>query len=76
MNAMNRYSHRVMLEVVIVLCTASAMAQTKPYPKAQVISATGQIAPDFTLKDQNGKDFRLSDQRGHWVLLFFYRGYW
>jgi len=52
------------------------MAQTKPYPKPQVTSATGQIAPDFTLKDQNGKDFRLSDERGHWVLLFFYRGYW
>ena len=65
-----------MLAPVLLLCIASAMGQTKPYPKPQVPSATSQIAPDFTLKDQNGKDFRLSDQRGHWVLLFFYRGYW
>ncbi len=52
------------------------MAQTKPYPKPQVAAATGQITPEFTLKDQDSKDFRLSDQRGHWVLLYFYRGYW
>ena len=52
------------------------MAQARPYPKPQVASATGQIAPDFMLKDQDGNNFRLSDQRGHWVLLFFYRGYW
>ena len=52
------------------------MAQTKPYPKAQVASALGQIAPDFALKNQDGKDFKLSEQRGHWVLLYFYRGYW
>ncbi len=54
----------------------SPMAQTKPYPKPQVASAQGRMAPDFTLKDQDGKDFKLSNQRGHWVLLFFYRGYW
>ena len=52
------------------------MSQVKPYPKPQLASAAGQIAPDFTLKDQKGNDFKLSDQRGHWVLLFFYRGYW
>ena len=47
------------------------MAQTKPYPKPQTANATGHLAPDFTLKDQDGKSFTLSDQRGHWVLLFF-----
>ena len=52
------------------------MAQTKPYPKPQTANATGHLAPDFTLKDQDGKSLTLSDQRGHWVLLFFYRGYW
>lgn len=52
------------------------MAQSKPYPKPQVSSASGQMAPDFALKDQNGKDFKLSGLRGHWVLLYFYRGYW
>jgi cytochrome oxidase Cu insertion factor (SCO1/SenC/PrrC family) len=73
---MSRSSYRLVLAAAFVLCVASATTQTKPYPAPQVTSATGQIAPDFTLKDQNGKDFRLSNQRGHWVLLFFYRGYW
>ncbi len=29
----------------------------------------GETAPDFVLKDQNGKEFRLSDLRGRRVLL-------
>jgi peroxiredoxin Q/BCP len=64
--------------IVFSLLVASSLAsgQGRPYPKAQAESAVGQTAPDFTLKDQDGKDFRLSDQRGHWVLLYFYRGYW
>lgn len=32
----------------------------------------GEIAPDFTLPDQNGSEHRLSTYRGRWVLLFFY----
>lgn len=31
-------------------------------------------APDFTLKDANGKDWRLSDFRGRVVVLLFYPG--
>ena len=31
-----------------------------------------QIAPEFTLKDQNGTNHSLSDYRGEWILLFFY----
>ncbi|MGC9047006.1 MAG: peroxiredoxin, partial [Minisyncoccia bacterium] len=31
-----------------------------------------QKAPDFKLKDQNGKNHRLSDYRGKWVLIYFY----
>jgi cytochrome oxidase Cu insertion factor (SCO1/SenC/PrrC family) len=60
----------------LITVTVLACAQTKPYPKPQVASAEGQPAPDFILKDQDGKDFRLSGQHGHWLLLFFYRGYW
>jgi cytochrome oxidase Cu insertion factor (SCO1/SenC/PrrC family) len=61
---------------VVVLIASLASGQAKPYPKPQVPSAAGQMAPDFTLPDQDGKAVRLSDERGHWVLLFFYRGYW
>ena len=32
----------------------------------------GQKAPDFTLKDKNGKDISLSDFRGKKVVLYFY----
>lgn len=36
----------------------------------------GDKAPDFALKDGNGKTVRLSDFQGHDVLLDFFRGYW
>jgi thioredoxin-dependent peroxiredoxin len=32
----------------------------------------GQEAPDFTLRDQDGKPVRLSAHRGQWVVLYFY----
>jgi len=73
---MSSFSRRVAIAAVVMLFVGSAMSQTRPYPKPQVASASGQLVPDFTLKDQDGNHFKLSDQRGHWVLLFFYRGYW
>ncbi len=65
----------VLLAGFFVLPTP-ALPQGKPYPKPKIVSAAGQRAPNFTLKDQGGRDFRLAGERGHWVLLFFYRGYW
>lgn len=38
-------------------------------------TAEGTVAPDFTLKDINGKDFKLSSLRGKYVLLDFW-GSW
>ena len=35
----------------------------------------GEIAPDFALKDQNGKEVKLSKIKQN-VMLVFYRGYW
>lgn len=32
----------------------------------------GNIAPDFTVKDENGEDVKLSDLRGQKVVLYFY----
>lgn len=37
-------------------------------------AGVGAQAPDFTLKDGEGKDWRLSDQRGRVVVLLFYPG--
>ena len=45
-------------------------------PRPQIASAEGQPAPNFALKDQQGKTVRLSLMRGKRVLLIFYRGYW
>jgi len=37
----------------------------------------GDLAPDFTLQDQNNNQVKLSDARGKRpVVLVFYRGYW
>ena len=36
----------------------------------------GQTAPDFTLKDQDGKEFKLSAQKGKKVLLSFHPLAW
>jgi peroxiredoxin Q/BCP len=33
---------------------------------------TGEKAPDFTAKDQNGKQVSLSDYKGKYVILYFY----
>ena len=32
----------------------------------------GQLAPDFSLPDQNGNAHKLSDYAGQWVVLYFY----
>lgn len=32
----------------------------------------GDLAPDFTLTDQDGEARSLSDEKGNWVLLYFY----
>lgn len=34
--------------------------------------SSGQIAPEFSLKDQKGVEHKLSDYRGKWVFLYFY----
>ncbi|HEU5114345.1 MAG TPA: thioredoxin-dependent thiol peroxidase [Candidatus Paceibacterota bacterium] len=36
------------------------------------VSLIGNPAPDFTLKNQDGKLVSLSDHRGSWTILYFY----
>lgn len=40
--------------------------------QAADIPSVGQLAPNFSLPDQNGKLQQLSDYRGKWVVLYFY----
>ena len=44
--------------------------------KKQRIPGVGEIAPDFVLKDQNGKDFTLLELKGRRVLLSFHPLAW
>ncbi len=63
--------------VLIGLLSFATFAQSN---KTQIRSKTepiriGEIAPDFALKDQNGKAVKLSKIKKN-VMLVFYRGYW
>ena len=62
---------------LLLLFLLSALAtSSQVLPKPQITSAEGKPAPNFVLKDENGKTFRLASLRGQRVLLLFYRGYW
>lgn len=54
-----------------------ATAHSAPWVQRTGPVAVGEVAPDFTLEDQNGNKLTLSDARGKSpVVLVFYRGYW
>ena len=36
------------------------------------IPQVGQLAPDFTAKDENGNIVSLKDQSDRWLVLYFY----
>jgi peroxiredoxin Q/BCP len=57
--------------LALVVLAASAAAPTPiegvaPRPKV------GEVAPAFTLPDQNGKKHSLADYKGKWVVVYFY----
>ncbi len=49
-----------------------AMPETSTNGKHVKNTATGPLAPDWTLKSMDGRDVRLADLRGHVVLLDFW----
>jgi len=65
---------RISLLLLFLLLAFATSAQVLPKP--QITSAEGKPAPNFVLKDENGKTFGLTSLRGQRVLLLFYRGYW
>jgi peroxiredoxin Q/BCP len=42
------------------------------YNKRKYMSTVGELVPDFTLEDQDGKSHTLSQYRGKKVVLYFY----
>ena len=55
----------------------SAGAQTGEVTTRTSPVQVGEMAPDFTLEDQQGRKVTLSSVRGKMpTVLVFYRGYW
>ncbi len=55
--------------LAIVLSTAAFAQPTPPVPTNLKV---GDKAPEFSLRDQNGKMVKLSDYKGKTVVLAFY----
>jgi len=67
-----------LLRTALVACAlaASPAALAQPAPRAAPVGV-GDMAPDFTLTDQDGRGHTLSAERGKRpVILIFYRGHW
>ena len=70
----------------LVLWVAGLLFTTEPPPLALQTAGTsahkspisvGEMAPDFTLQDQQGRSVKMSAARRKTpVVLVFYRGYW
>ena len=56
------------LFITAALLTCSVMIQAEDVQKAKT-ATVGEMAPDFTLKDANGKEHSLSDFKGKYVVL-------
>lgn len=68
----------IALVQTIVLLSVSMAANVKSgSDERSTPVAVGEVAPDFTLENQNHNKVTLSDARGKSpVVLVFYRGYW
>ena len=73
---LRRFRIPLIVAVVLLAAAVTFVAARMRVPRPQSAFVEGQLAPDFTLNDQDGHPFRLSEQRGAGVVLIFYRGYW
>lgn len=65
------------LTLITFCCISIFNSQSATVPVQNSLLATGAVAPDFTLEDQDGRKITLSDSRQKSpVVLVFYRGYW
>ena len=63
--------------VVLFSVTLTAKSQSSDSSMRSTPIGVGDIAPDFTVEDQNRNKVTLSGARSHSpVVLVFYRGYW
>jgi cytochrome oxidase Cu insertion factor (SCO1/SenC/PrrC family) len=71
-----RISIALAVAALVVVLAGAFLAVKMRLPKPQTAFVQGEIAPDFTLQDENGQSFHLASARGSRVVLIFYRGYW
>jgi thiol-disulfide isomerase/thioredoxin len=62
----------VFLIVVSALAWCSCSGRNKSGPASEKKSGVGDVAPDLTLKDLQGRDVSLASYKGHVVLLDFW----
>lgn len=61
-----RMTNRLSLVLALAGTLLSGAARAADLPQV------GQLAPPFSVEDQNGKIQRLSDYQGQWLVLYFY----
>jgi peroxiredoxin len=60
----------LMAPFLIIICSHSFGQANEKEDRGYIVKV-GQIAPDFTIKEVNGKEYKLSDLRGKVVMLQF-----
>jgi cytochrome oxidase Cu insertion factor (SCO1/SenC/PrrC family) len=64
-------------QITIALLSITMAATLQGTSVRSTPVGVGDVAPNFTLEDQNGAKVTLSNARGKSpVVLVFYRGYW
>jgi cytochrome oxidase Cu insertion factor (SCO1/SenC/PrrC family) len=71
-----RISIALAVAALVIVLAGAFLAVKMGLPKPQTAFVQGEVAPDFTLQDENGRPFHLASARGSRVVLIFYRGYW
>lgn len=66
----------VVTSLFCAACQRASQSAQELKPRSSAIQV-GDIAPNFSLRDQNNQTVNLSSARGNTpVVLVFYRGYW
>lgn len=61
---------KIILGIVAALLVLASAVLWMLRPGAR--PAEGSVAPDFALRDQDGRTHRLGDYAGRWLVLYFY----
>src|SRR5579864_6228386 len=67
MSIMRFNTWNLAVAMAVLLGAAVVVLRAADQPPAE-----GSMAPDFTLKNQEGKEVSLHDFHGKWVVLYFY----